>query len=283
MTARKRTASLAPTRDGGIAHDGFPPAPEDVGVRQEEDAREACTGLAGRRCIVTGAASGIGRAAARALGRLGARVAVVDIDEAGGTRTIELLRDDGTPAVFVRADVSSAGEVRSCVDELAGRWGGIDVLVNNAAVMTFDPVSELSEDDWERVIAVNLRSVFLFSKYCLPHMRGGSIVNVGSVHAHRTTAGVAPYAASKAAIEAFTRALSRETPAAQARVNCVAPGGVDTPLFWRNPQVANIRREDLVYSTPEQIAAVIAFLAGGASDAINGATLVADRGVLATL
>jgi len=112
---------------------------------------------------------------------------------------------------------------------------------------------------------------------------GAAIVNVSSVHAHATEPNVSHYAASKGGIEAFTRALSREHDPARVRVNCVAPGGVDTPMFWTNPAVQAMRPEERVYAQPEQIAAVICFLASEEAGAINGATVVADKGVLAAL
>lgn len=232
-------------------------------------------------CLVTGGGSGIGRATCRRLAAEGGRVVVADVSEEGGAETARLIGTDGGEAVFVKVDVAVAAEVRAAVDAAVARWGRIDVLVNNAAVMTFKPVVELGEDEWDRVLAVNLRAVFLFCKYSLPHMRRGAIVNVSSIHAHETDANLSPYAASKGGVEAFTRALSRECE--HVRVNCVAPGGVNTPLLWENPVIKRMRREDVVYAEPEQIASAICFLASDEAGAVDGATLMTDLGLLSKI
>jgi glucose 1-dehydrogenase len=185
-------------------------------------------------CLVTGGGSGIGRSTCERFAREGGKVVVVDINEEHGSETARAITSAGGQAIFAKADVSVSAEVQSAVKAAVDQWGKIDVLVNNAAIMTFEPVVQLADEQWDKVIGVNLRSVFLFCKYCLPHMKQGSIVNVSSVHAHETTANVAPYAASKGGMEAFMRALSRECEPAKVRVNCVAPGAVDTPMLWSN-------------------------------------------------
>lgn len=136
-------------------------------------------------------------------------------------------------------------------------------------------------EEWDKVIAVNLRAVFLLCKYCLPYMKKAAIVNVSSVHAHETTPNVTPYTASKGAIEALTRGMSREYESEQVRINCVAPGAVDTPMLWENPNVKsgkeNVEGE---IGTPEDIAHAICFLASEDAKFINGTTLIADGGRL---
>lgn len=240
--------------------------------------------FADRACVVTGAGSGIGRATALRLAAEGGRVAVVDRDTAGGNGTVQAIVGAGGEALFAPADVSSSSEVQAAVAAAVARWGRIDILVNNAATMTFQPVAELREEDWDRVMAVNVRSVFLFAKHCLPHMERGAIVNVSSVHAHETTANVAPYAASKGAIEAFTRALSREVGPDKARINCVDPGAVDTPMLWNNPNVKSGReRIEGAVGQPEDIAAAICFLASDEARFINGTSLTVDGGRLSIL
>jgi NAD(P)-dependent dehydrogenase (short-subunit alcohol dehydrogenase family) len=152
------------------------------------------------------------------------------------------------------------------------------VLVNNAAMMTFKPVVELSEHDWDDVLAVNLKSVFLFCKYAIPHMpQHASIVNTSSVHAHESEAGVAPYAASKAGMESLTRVLALELEKKKIRVNCVAPGAVNTPMLWNNPNVKSGREKpEGAIGQPSDIAAAICFLASDAARFITGTTLIAD-------
>jgi glucose 1-dehydrogenase len=234
-------------------------------------------------CLVTGGASGIGRATCKRFAAEGGIVVVVDINEDGGNQTANMITETEGQAVFTKADVSSVSDVRAVVDGVVNKFGRIDVLVNNAAMMTFKRVVDLEVEEWDRVIAVNLRSVFLFCKYCLPHMENGVIVNVSSVHAHETGGDVAPYASSKGGLEAFTRALSREYKPANIRVNCIAPGGVNTPMLWSNPALKNLNRNDVLYSEPEQIAAIICFLASPEASPINGTTVVADMGLLAAL
>lgn len=232
-------------------------------------------------CLVTGGGSGIGRSTCERFAREGGKVIVVDIDEEHGNQAVQAITSAGGQAIFAKADVSVSAEVRAAVKAAVDRWGKIDVLVNNAAIMTFEPVVHLDDEQWDKVIAVNLRSVFLFCKHCLPHMKQGAVVNVSSVHAHETTANVAPYAASKGGMEAFTRALSRECEAAKVRVNSVAPGAVDTPMLWSNPNVKS-GKEKIVgaIGKPEDLAAAIAFLASDEARYINGTTLVVDGGRL---
>jgi NAD(P)-dependent dehydrogenase (short-subunit alcohol dehydrogenase family) len=158
------------------------------------------------------------------------------------------------------------------------KWGRLDVVVNDAAMMTFTKIVDLDEKDWDRVQAVNIKSVFLFCKYAVPHMKpGGAVVNVSSVHAHETERLVVPYAASKGAMEAFTRGFALECEGAKVRVNCVAPGAVDTPMLWSNPLVKSGREKvSGAVGKPEDIAAVIAFVASNEGRFINGTTVVAD-------
>lgn len=236
----------------------------------------------GKVCIVTGAASGIGRAAALLLAAEGACLLVVDRDVDGGQNVAAQARGD---AVFVHCDVSVADDVRTAVGHALQAWGRIDVLINNAGIMSFSSVTETDEATWSRVLNTNLTGAFFFSKYCIPHMQSGSsIVNITSVHAIRTTPLVASYAASNAGLEAFTRALCLECAELGIRVNSVAPGATDTPLLWSNPNIAS-KAEKLegTVAEPEDVAAAIAFLASDDSRSINGASLGVDNGRLAAL
>lgn len=234
-------------------------------------------------CVVTGGGSGIGRATCKQFAKEGGKVIIVDCDVVKGNETLELVKFAEGQAMFIEADVSVSADVQIAINTVIKKWNKIDVLVNNAAVMTFKGVVNLEDEEWDRVINVNLRSVFLFCKYCIPHMKNASIVNVSSIHAHKTEANVTSYAASKGGIEAFSRGLSREYNPSQVRVNCLAPGGVNTPLLWANPTIKKMRPEDVTYSEPEQIASVICFLASEEASAISGATLLADSGLLSAL
>ncbi|BCM92015.1 cyclopentanol dehydrogenase [Abditibacteriota bacterium] len=240
--------------------------------------------------LVTGAGSGIGRATTLQLAREGARVAVVDIDREAGQQTLELLHKEGGEGVFLLADVAQSADVQGAINRVMELWGRLDILVNNAGTMRFAPVVQLSEDDWDRVINVNLRSAFLFCKYAVPHMRrasgrrGGSVVNVSSVHASATTRNVAAYAASKGGLEAFTRALALEVETQSVRVNAVAPGAVDTPLLWSNPNLQSgaEKLEGTVISA-QGIADAICYLASEQAAFITGTVLNVDAGRLARL
>lgn len=228
-------------------------------------------------CIVTGAGSGIGRATALQLANEGASVAIVDRNEQGGNQTVDLITQQKGIAIFIKCDVGIEDEIKHVVDTTVEKWGKVDVLVNNAATMTFKKVIDLTANEWDMVMHVNIRSVFLFCKYCLPHMNHGSVVNISSVHAHETTANVIPYATSKGAMEAFVRGASQEYPSTKARFNCVAPGSVDTPMLRNNPNVkSGIEKLTGAIGKPEELAAAICFIASDEASFINGTTLVAD-------
>ncbi|GEO05495.1 short-chain dehydrogenase [Adhaeribacter aerolatus] len=235
-------------------------------------------------CLITGGSSGIGRATSLQLAAEGGKVAILSRTAQEGNAVVDEISKAGGEAVFIKTDVGIPSDIQAAVNTIMGKWQRIDILVNNAAIMTFKPLVELSVEEWDMVMAVNLRSVFLFSKYCLPHMKQGAIVNVSSVHAHDTTANVIPYAASKGAMEAFTRGMSREYDSDQVRINNVAPGAVDTPMLWSNPNVINgTEKVTGTIGKPEDIAAAICFLASEEARYINGTTLVADGGRLNTL
>lgn len=232
-------------------------------------------------CLVQGGASGIGLATCQRFASEGGKVEIVDRNPEHGAAAVKTITDAGGQAVFQQADIGKSEEVIAAVQAIVDRWSKIDVLVNDAAMMTFKPILDLSEDEWEAVMHVNLRAVFLFCKYSVPHMQGGAIVNISSVHAHETTANVVPYAASKGAMEAFTRGFAIECEDKKIRVNSVAPGAVDTPMLWNNPNVKNgTEKVTGAIGKPEDIAAAIAFIASDEARFVTGTTLVVDGGRL---
>ena len=231
-------------------------------------------------CLVTGAGSGIGRSTAMRFACEEGLVVVIDRDEKGGNETVDLITKAGGAAIFSKCDVGIPDQIQATVDLALAKWNKIDVLVNNAAMMTFKKITDLSIEEWDMVMAVNLRSVFLFCKLCIPHMNNGSIVNISSVHAHETTANVVPYASSKGAMEAFIRGVSLEYPKIL-RINCVAPGAVDTPMLWNNPNVkSGAEVVTGAIGKPEELAAAICFIASDDASFINGTTLIVDGGRL---
>jgi NAD(P)-dependent dehydrogenase (short-subunit alcohol dehydrogenase family) len=231
-------------------------------------------------CLVTGAGSGIGRATAERFASEGGQVIVIDRDEKSGQETVDIITKNNGIAIFSKCDVGNEDEIKASVDFAISTWNKIDVLVNNAAMMTFKKIVDLTTEEWDMVMRVNLRSVFLFCRFCIPHMNNGAIVNISSVHAHETTANVVPYASSKGAMEAFIRGVSLEYPK-QIRINCVAPGAVDTPMLWNNPNVkSGAEVVSGAIGKPEELAAAICFLAADEASFINGTTLVVDGGRL---
>lgn len=238
--------------------------------------------FAGKVCIVSGAGSGIGKAVARQLANEGGKVAIADLNQENGARTVQEIISANGEAFFTKCDVGNPADIRAVVKATLDKWSQIDVVVNDAAMMTFQPITDLPEDEWDKVLAVNLRSVFLFCKYSVPHMPPGSaIVNISSVHAHETTKNVVPYATSKGGIEAFTRGFSEELAPRGIRINCVAPGAVDTPMLWNNPNVkSGVEKVEGAVGKPEDISAAVCFLAAPEARFITGTTLVADGGRL---
>ena len=232
-------------------------------------------------CLVTGGGSGIGRATCLRMASEGGIVIIADRDKKGGDETVELIRNVHGQAICVETDIGYPDQIKTCIELAIDKYKKIDVLVNNAAMMTFTRIVDLGITKWDQLMAVNLRSVFLFCKYALPHMQKGSIVNISSVHAHQTTPNVIPYATSKGAIEAFTRGMSREYPPEKARFNSLAPGAVDTPMLWSNPNVVSGKEKiEGDIGTPEELAAAICFLASDEASYINGSTLIVDGGRL---
>ncbi|MBC3784490.1 SDR family NAD(P)-dependent oxidoreductase [Spirosoma utsteinense] len=235
-------------------------------------------------CIVTGATSGIGRATAERMGEEGGKVLVVGRDEERGKEVVDTIKGKGGDAQFADVDVADAKAVEAAVRQALDTWGRVDVMVNNAAMMTFTPIVDLAVEDWDQVLAVNLRAVFLFCKFTIPHMNGGAIVNVSSVHAFQSTANVIPYASSKGGMEAFSRGVALEYDMAKVRINCVAPGAIDTPMLWENPNVKSGEEKiEGAIGQPADIASAICYLASDEARYINGTTLVVDGGRLGIL
>jgi len=233
-------------------------------------------------CIVSGAGSGIGKACALQFAREGGKVTVVDLNEQHGNQTVQEITSAKGEAIFAKCNVGDSAEIQAAIKATVDKWKKIDVVVNDAAMMTFKPVVDLPDDDWDKVLNVNLRSIFLFCKYSAPHMPpGGAFVNISSVHAHETTKNVVPYASSKGGMEAFTRGFSEEIASKKIRINCVAPGAVDTPMLWNNPNIkSGVEKVEGAIGKPEDIAAAVCFLASSEARFITGTTLVVDGGRL---
>lgn len=238
-----------------------------------------------KTCIVTGGGSGIGRATCMQMAAEGGRVIVADLDLATAQSTVDAIRAAGGTAVAAQCDVGNSAQVQAVIAKALTTYKTLDVIVNDAARMTFTPIVDIAEADFFGVLATNLGSVFLFSKHGASHMPpGAAIVNVTSVHAFATTPNVVPYASSKGAIEAFTRGFALEMQARKIRINAVAPGSVDTPMLWDNPNVrSGVEKPSGAIGKPEDLAEAICFLASDDARFVNGATLLVDGGKLAAL
>ena len=237
-----------------------------------------------RTAIVTGAASGIGLATAQRLGSEGARVVIADLDEGHAHDAADAARKAGAPDAWpCVCDVSDEERVRACVDGTIERWGRLDVVVNNAGLMKFKAITDLTAADWRAVLEVDLLGAFYFIKQAFERMgRGGAVVNVSSIHAIETEAMVAPYAAAKAGLVSLTRSAAIEARPRAIRVNAVLPGAVDTPMFWNNPNVkSGVEKVDHAdVGSPDDVASAIAFLASDDARFVQGAALVVDGGRL---
>ena len=241
----------------------------------------------GKVALVTGADGGIGLATAIRLGQEGARVALVARDAEKLARAAEQVRAAGAPDTLIAVcDVADESAVAALFERVVERFGSVDVLVNNAGVMSTEPLVELTARDWRRVLDVDLMGTVHCSKQALLRMgAGGAIVNVSSIHALATAPGIGPYAAVKAAMVSLTRTAALEGRERGVRANVVLPGAIDTPFLKQNPNyesgVQKIEPHEL--GTPEDVAAAIVFLASDDARFIQGASLVVDGGRTAKL
>ncbi len=250
--------------------------------------------LAGKRALVTGAASGIGRATAELFAAEGASVTVFDADAERGAAVVEVIRQAGGRAHLVDGDVTRAADCRRAVEETVSRYGGLDVLVNAAGITRRADVVDLAEADWDLVMAVNAKSVFLLGKVAVPAMAaagGGSIVNVSSGWGLKGGARAVVYCASKAAVTNMTRAMAIDHAAAGIRVNCVCPGDTATPMLAEEARQLGQASASFMAEAadrpmgrvgrPDEIAEAILFLAGDRASFVTGAALVVDGGGIA--
>lgn len=256
--------------------------------------------LEGRRALITGAGSGIGRASAIRLAAEGAAVMAADIRDGSAAETAELISDSGGRALSIHCDVADEDSVIEATTTAASALGGLDTLVANAGIATRGVVHELSLHDWELVLRVNLTGVFLSCKYALPHLidaGGGAVVSIGSVSSVIVGSGgsAASYKAAKAGVLQFTRAVAVDYADRNIRANCICPGAVETNLSKHGrallselttiettpPTKVRISAPAARWGTAEEIASAVAFLASEDASFITGTALMVDGGLTA--
>lgn len=250
--------------------------------------------LAGRAAIVTGAASGIGRATAELFSSEGAQVLLADLDGTLGQAAAREITERWGHAIFEPADVTQASDCRRLVDRARHEFGALDALVNSAGVIRRASVLELEESEWDLVMDVNVKSIFLLAKYAIPLLAEsgrGTIVNVASGWGLAGGARAAAYCASKGAVVLLTKAMAIDHGPEKIRVNCVCPGDIDTPMLRAEArQLGETEAQFLASSAerplgrvgaPEEVARAILFLASDAASYMTGSALVVDGGGLA--
>jgi NAD(P)-dependent dehydrogenase (short-subunit alcohol dehydrogenase family) len=246
----------------------------------------------GKVAVVTGGAMGIGESTARKLAQLGASVAIFDIDRDMGPKTAAAITKNGGICDFFLCDVSIGSDVSQAIDVVVEKYGAIDILVSNAGIQLYGDAVTTSEEEWDRLMGINLKGCFLTAKYLVPHMleRGGAIVIVGSVQSMTAISNSIAYVASKHGLLGLTRAMSLDYAQKGIRVNCVCPGAIDTPMLrWAaglsdDPEkvIQTCSRMHPLgrIGKPEEVADAIVYLASRMASFITGTALVVDGGML---
>lgn len=247
--------------------------------------------LANKVALITGGASGIGRATAILFAQEGAAVAIIDINAELGESAVREIVSTGGQAIFIHCNVASADDCREAVEKTVATFGRLDILFNNAGIVRRADVVNTSEGEWDKVMAVNVKSVFLMSKFSIPYMEksgSGSIINMSSGWGLRGGKNAVSYCASKGAVTNMTRAMAIDHGRQNIRVNAICPGDTDTPMLREEARQLNQTEEYFLadaanrplqrYAQPIEIAQAVLYLASDAASYVTGAALAIDGG-----
>jgi len=250
--------------------------------------------LENRVALITGAGSGIGRATALRLAQEGAKIAVVDWNSTTAGETVQLIENLGGTSLFIHADVSKVADTERIVTETITHFGELNILVNDAAVMVEKTAVDTTEEDWDRIVGVNLKGTFFCAKYAILQFRrqgkGGVIVNMASVNSFFAEGGIAAYCATKGGIAQLTRALATDHSSEGIRVNAICPGWIETPMnakfFALGPHIRE--QAGRLHSLgrigqPEEVANAVLYLASDEASFVTGSLLTVDGGFSAGL
>jgi NAD(P)-dependent dehydrogenase (short-subunit alcohol dehydrogenase family) len=249
--------------------------------------------LKGKVAIITGAKQGMGKADAMLFAQNGAKVVVADISQEECQRVVDEIEKNGGEALAVKCDVTSEKEIEELVNKTVEKFGRVDILVNNAGICQFKPFLDLTEEEWQRTLDINLKGYFLCAKACAKEMvkqKSGVIVNIASIvmgQMGKGMAGLAHYSASKGGIAALTKTMAVELARHNIRVNTIAPGAIDTPMAASAKSDQKVLEQTLAMiplgrmGKPEEIASTVLFLSSEASSYITGSIVVVDGGWLA--
>ncbi len=248
--------------------------------------------LEAKKAVVTGGASGIGRAVCELFAREGASVMIGDLDAEGGQKTAQRINDEGGKAEFMATDISREADVQRLIEHAATTFGGIDIVMNNAAAFVFGKIEDVGKADWDKVMGVNVVGPANMVRFALPHLKAsdaGAIVNMASVSSFVAAPAFIPYNSSKGALLQLTRSLAMDLGEFGIRVNCVCPGAIYTAATERHLEHDGRDREEFMaeeanasffkrQGTPEEVAYAALFLASDEASFVTGASLVVDGG-----
>lgn len=277
-------------------HAMFIPAPDySIGSGSKMDNQDPSMHLAGKTAVITGAGSGIGRATSIELARRGANICVADFSEEGGIETVETIKKKtpGCEVLFQKTDVRNEEQVKELMAQSAKEFGGFDILFNNAGIYEWFSVENIPTDVWKNIIETNLYGIFYGTKHAIPYLKskGGSIVNTSSTLGLFGSLDSVAYCASKSGVIGLTKASALDLAKYRIRVNCIAPGSIDTPMVQRElSNFGDAEKAGKAYNElypmgrigkPEEIAKLVAFLASDDSSFITGSTYLIDGGLSA--